>query len=93
MVFHFNVIPTCVLLKCSVRGLTSAFSCGVVHVHVHDVSKVQYCTHAGARSAATARQVEIAHVNATWYDIVGTGLAPISANVRKWVRTNGDAKL
>src|SRR5216110_2249157 len=30
-------------------------------------SKVQYCTHADARSAATARQVEIAHVNATWY--------------------------
>src|SRR5437773_3541376 len=30
-------------------------------------SKVQSCTHADARSAATARQVEIAHVNATWY--------------------------
>ncbi len=28
-------------------------------------SKVQYCTHADARSAATARQVETAHVNAT----------------------------
>jgi len=57
------------------KGLPRRFrllTCGTSErtCHTNLRSKVQYCTHADARSAATARQVEIAHVNATWYQKV-----------------------
>src|SRR5437667_5981509 len=52
------------------KGLPRRFrllTCGTSErtCHTNLRSKVQSCTHADARSAATARQVEIAHVNAT----------------------------